>query len=300
MYTLDECARLWDEAGRHGDAEERVRRLGQWLPFYSLAADEWDAGWSDEQGVGGAGQGTEGEEALGEETPEEDPFVGRLVAEGLAQPGDAVLDVGSGVGDHALAFAAVGLRVCALDASPACLETLTRRALARGLAPVDTVLSAWEDYRGEGAFDLVFSAMCPAICNLDELRRMEACARRACCIVTVGRGSVDRQRKAMMSELGIRPSGGLATEALHYYNALYLMGRQPNVWCLTRRSTSEITYETLMRRYPVYFEAFGVERDVSREFLEGYFERNERGGVLHDEHVMNYAMVYWRVGGSQA
>lgn len=275
MYTLDECARWWDEAGRHGGADERVRLLQRWLPFYALAAHGTDAD---------AGP-----------FAREDPFVDRLAAEGFVRPGDTVLDIGSGVGDHALAFARRGARVTALDASSDCLEACVGRARAEGLDGVDALLGTWEGFAADESFDLAFSAMCPAICNVDELRRMEASARRACCIVTVGRGSSDRHRKAMMAELRIKPQGGFATEALHYFNVLYLMGRQPNVFCLETRRSSRVTLEEALGRFPVYFEAFGIPDAVSRPYVEEYFARNAVDGALEDETVMKYAMVYWRL-----
>ena len=39
MYSLEECERLWDEVGQHGEPEERVRRARAWLPYYAYIAE---------------------------------------------------------------------------------------------------------------------------------------------------------------------------------------------------------------------------------------------------------------------
>ena len=38
MYTLEECEKLWDEAGKHGAAPERMTRTRRWFPYYSYLA----------------------------------------------------------------------------------------------------------------------------------------------------------------------------------------------------------------------------------------------------------------------
>ena len=99
----------------------------------------------------------------------------------------------------------------------------------------------------------------------------------------------------MMAELGIKPRGGMVSEALHYINALYLMGRQPNVKCITTRRSSRISAERVMEQYPLYFKIFGVPEEKSMAFLQGYLEHNAVDGYLEDETVMNQALVYWEV-----
>ena len=48
----------------------------------------------------------------------------------------------------------------------------------------------------------------------------------ACCLIAVTRGSYDLHRKNLMELMGVRPGGGMTTEAIWYYEMLYLMGRQ--------------------------------------------------------------------------
>ena len=275
MYSLEECERLWNEAGQHGAPEERVERAKAWLPYYAYLAGSM--------------------KTMPARQPEdEDGFPAVLIREGLVRPEDSVLDIGAGMGGDSLYFAARCREVTSLELSGDCLEVLRRRAEGLGINNIEAVQLPWEDYRPAERFDVCYSSMCPAICSVEELRRMESMAGRLCCLVTVMRGSYDRHRKAMMSDLGVKPRGGMVTELIHYFNALYLMGRQPNVLCRTVHREYDIPVEKLLEQYPIYFRIFGVEEEHSRAFLEDYLSRHAENGLLHEESHIHYAMITWK------
>jgi tellurite methyltransferase len=76
---------------------------------------------------------------------------------GTLAPGARVLDLGSGVGRHALALARDGFAVTALDAAPEGNAALRAAAMAEGLA-VETVEGRMTDLPfADGAFDHVLS-----------------------------------------------------------------------------------------------------------------------------------------------
>lgn len=277
MYSLEECERLWAEAGQHGAPEDRIARAKAWLPYYAYLAGPM--------------------KTMPVCQPEdEDGFPAVLIRDGLIRPEDSVLDIGAGMGGDSLCFAAHCRSVTALELSGDCLEVLRRRAEELGIKNIETVQLPWEDYRPAERFDVCYSSMCPAICSVEELRRMESMAERLCCLVTVMRGSYDKHRKAMMAGLGIKPKGGMVTELIHYFNALYLMGRQPDVLCRSLRREYDVPVEKLLEQYPIYFKIFGMEEDVSVPFLRGYLDRHAENGLLHEESYINYAMIRWVPG----
>ena len=208
-------------------------------------------------------------------------------------PDDRVLDIGAGMGSDSLRFAAHGAKVTALELSGDCLDVLRHRAGCPGLNGIETVQKPWEEFEPSDCFDVSYSSLCPAICNTDELRRMEGMTKRLCCLATVMRGSYDKHRKAMMAELGIQPRG-MVTELIHYFNALYLMGRRVNVRTRTLRSEYDIPCEKLMEQYPIYFKIFGVPEGKSKDFLEDYLSRHAENGVLHEESVIHMALLWWK------
>ena len=63
-----------------------------------------------------------------------------------------ILDLGCGLGNLAIAAAAKGARVLALDASAAAIESLARRT---GKLPIDARVADLSDYVPEGQFDTV-------------------------------------------------------------------------------------------------------------------------------------------------
>jgi len=272
--TLEACEQEWNEAGQHGTPQERVARTKRWLPYYDyLAQKQIGRPYAPENGT--------------------DAYVSALADSGLLRMSDTVLDVGAGMGGYALELAQRCKSVTALEPSAACLSVLQDRALQRGAGNIRTVCDMWETFQPEEQYDLVFSSMCPAICNLEELGKMERMARRACCLITVMRGSADRHRRAMMQELGIRPKGGMVTEAIYYFNALYLMGRQPDVLCRTVHHAYDVDAKTVLEQYPIYFGIFGVDERTSLPYLKDYLEKNADGGVLHDESTIRQAMITW-------
>ena len=97
----------------------------------------------------------------------------------------------------------------------------------------------------------------------------------------------------MMAELGIQPRG-MVTELIHYFNALYLMGRQVNVRTRTLRSEYDIPCGKLMEQYPIYFRIFGIPEERSKAFLENYLSRHAENGVLHEESVIHMALLWWK------
>ncbi len=274
MYTLESCEQLWDEVGQHGTPTERIERARAWLPYYSYISRPFkNAPFA---------------------LPENDEsFPSFLIREGLVRAGDRVLDIGAGLGGDSLRFAAHGAQVTALELSGDCLEVLRRRADRLGLNTIEAVQKPWEEFEPSDRFDVSCSSLCPAICNVEELRRMDGMTKRLCCLATVMRGSCDRHRKAMMAELGIRPKG-MVTELIHYFNALYLMGRQVNVRTRTVRSEYDIPREKLMEQYPIYFRIFGVPEEKSKAFLEDYLSRHAENGVLHEESVIHMALLWWK------
>lgn len=276
MFTLDELSARWEEKGRHGSPEERVVRSQKWMPYYSyLAKRQREIPYTTD--------------------PQAEKTAKTLVELGVLREGDRVLDVGAGTGSYDLELAKYCRQMVALDNNPDCLEVLALRAMRRGQNNIETLCTTWEAYAGEEKFDVTFSAMCPAICNVEELRRLEGMTKRTCCLIAVMRGSYEKHRMAMMKALPVVRSGGMATEALTYVNALYLMGRKPNMLTWSMHTTTETAAEKVLEQYRAYFPIFGVDDKVTTEFLTKYLEKEAPDGVLRDESVMHYALIFWNV-----
>ena len=274
--TLEACTIAWKRAGQHGDPSERIARNLRWMRYYAYLNDPHRA---DEAEI----------------DPHAAEVVDLLFQQGLLTPESSVLDIGSGTGTYALAFANRCAAVTAIDMDPNALLILRAQAEQLHLENITCSESMWENFQPDRTFSFVFTSMCPAICDYDELRRMESFSTHACGVIAVTRGSDDLHRKRLMELLEVRPSGGMTTEALWYYEALYLAGKQPNVQNWSAHYTYDIPINEACRRNEIYFEIFDVPVERSRPILSEYFSSQARDGLVPDETRLNTALISWRV-----
>ncbi|MEF2230265.1 MAG: class I SAM-dependent methyltransferase [Pseudodesulfovibrio sp.] len=94
----------------------------------------------------------------------------RIREAGVDFRGRTVLDVGSGSGMYTLRIAREAARVVAVDVSQRMLDILREDAGKLGLHNIDYIHSRWDDFSGEGPYDIIFCSMTPAI-ESDESRR---------------------------------------------------------------------------------------------------------------------------------
>lgn len=276
MYSLEKCTEIWESAGKHGSKAERIARGKAWHPYYGYLAQK----------------------QLGKPyapNPQNEEIVEYMFREEILRPEDSVLDIGCGMGDYALSMARRCARVVAMDNSSECTEVLKAKALSANLGNIEPCTLSWEEYAPEEKFDVTFSSMCPAICNLEELERMESITKRQCCLIAVTRGSFDKHRMRMMKELQLKPKGGMTTEAIHYINVLYLLGRQPNVRCFTRFSQRKVKAEDFREQYVHYFPIFGMDPEKAEEYIDRYIAENAVNGMIEDESLHNLAVISWAV-----
>ena len=274
--TLEACAAAWEQAGNHGDIQTRIARNARWIPYYAFLAD---------------GR----EEANAAIDPHAAAVADGLVSRGYLGAGSTVLDIGSGTGAFAHAFASRSASVTALEMDASSLAVCRAQAQQLGLNGMQFVQQMWETFSQNERYDFVFSSMCPAICNYAELQRMESLSKYACGIIAVTRGSYDLHRKRLMTLLDVHPVGGMTTEALWYYEALYLAGKQPEVTSFSRKFAYALPLEETIARNERYFSIFGVSPEESRPKLAAYFASVEENGMVADETLLNTQLITWRV-----
>ncbi len=274
--TLEECIAAWEQAGQHGDARERIERNARWIPYYAYLASQRD-------------------ESAATIDPHAEEVTDYLFDRGLLTPDSSVLDIGSGTGSFAHAFAKRCKAVTALEMDAVSQHVCQAQAEQMGISNISQQTEMWETYRSDHRFDFVFSSMCPAICNYSELQKYESLSNHACGILAVTRGSYDLHRKRLMQLLGVHPTGGMTTEALWYYEALYLAGKQPDVRCWSRHFAYTLPMEEVLFRNERYFEIFGIAAADSRPILTQYFQSIATNGQVNDETLLNTALVTWRV-----
>lgn len=270
-YTLADAEKKWAEAGKYGDVSDRIERAKRWNQYYARQAEKLKAC---------------------EFTPEQDFFMKHLMDTGKILKTDSILDIGAGGGRYALAFAGNCHSVTALDGCRENLELIRHRAKRLNLENISCSSSFWEEYRAEQTYDVTFCSMCPAICTREDILKMEQMTGRLCCVITVMKGSYDKHRMQMLKDLEVKTDGTL-TDAIHYYNILYLMGRDPDVCCQDIHTEKQIAAEEILEQYVPYFRIFGISKETVTAYLEHYLEKNAKDGYLTEESRYRLAMITW-------
>ncbi len=271
---LERACAEWAEAGQHGTVEERIARSKRWLAYYDMMAKRQGDTWNAEG------------------TPSK-------IAEYLARKGYiserlSVLDIGAGCGSYTLPLARHSAWVRSVDMSSESLLVLRRRAQKAGIGNILYTQEAWETFDDEQSYGFVFSAMCPAICNYEELRHMEKLSRGYCALVTVDQGSYDLRRGELMRRLNVRPAGGMATEAQRYFDILTLMGRKPEMTSHIVHETYDRDPEEFCRTNEVYLSLFGMDAAKASEGIRAYRDEIVEDGVIHDVSHLNLALITWK------
>ena len=278
MLTLNEITKDWAAAVQPAETEERKRLASRWNDYYSyLAAKQADKRYTPDR--------------------EAEELVSFMLREGIMKFGDRIIDVGAGSGRYSIELAKHRADVTALDASEDSLELLKQQAWQAHVPDIRCVPIHWEELCTESRrkkYDIAFSAMCPAICNLEEIERMEQISSRKVCLVSVSRGSYEKHRGEIMRILNVKPRG-MTTESVYYYNTLYLSGRRPSVKSWSVADSYDIGHDEFIERYLVYLGLFDISEETAAPLLEKYFAEHSENGLLTEECRINMALIWWDV-----
>ena len=272
---LSEIRKEWEEKYKYGSVEKRMERAKLWKPYYSMIY-----------------KAQSGAKYTVPKNPDE--LIGKLIDEDVINEKSSVLDIGCGLGGHTFQISSKVKEVTSIDSNDVALEILEKRAKDNNVKNVTALNISWEEYKEDKKFNVVFSSMCPAICNPEEIERMESLSSDWCVLITVMAGSYDKHRKAMMGELNLKPEG-MITDFDTYLEALKAMGREVKTATKTTKHEYKTYLEDMLETMPTYFKIFGINEDEAVSFIKEYFDRNKDGDHLNDETLMNIGMIYWKV-----
>ncbi|WP_292377368.1 class I SAM-dependent methyltransferase [Methanosarcina sp. UBA289] len=268
----------WDEAQLKSSGRVRTQNEAAWAGYWDEVADEYLS-----------------DVIAGE--PVYRAIVDHLTKQGAFRDGDSVLDIGCGPGTYALLFAERARQVDALDSSAAMLDAMLREAAHRGLSSLRPLQAKWEELVPEGKYDLAFSAMSPAIRDVETLLKLEACSTRSCCLVTYG----ENPDYGPINDLwGLVIGKRQATNAYHYvypYNLLREIDRKPTLEMFVLERAKQVPVDRLVRQYVTYFSIFTTIDAHSERLIREYFEARSDTGLFEVKKHVRLAAICWDVPG---
>ncbi|MFA5665218.1 class I SAM-dependent methyltransferase [Castellaniella sp.] len=200
----------------------------------------------------------------------------RLVRQNMDMRGKSVLDISFGGGRHLLEFLRQGARISGVEISAGMLAHTHRTLQASGLAygPENLVQSAWEtlDLQAQGwqgAFDLVFLHMSPAISSVAMLEKVLQASRQAVCI-TLYTHREDSLLQTLLTGFGLAQGPGgvkLADDLYAIFNLLYLWGYCPQLQFEERVRTHHHDPDHVLERYASWLWRGAEYTDVRRQAL---------------------------------
>jgi hypothetical protein len=277
MLKLD-WKELWTEAQRSSMMDKSEPDETKWLAFWDSEAPAYLARVKTEEKVYAG-------------------IVDYLLREGVLRENDCVLDIASGPGTYTLQFAPHVKSVFALDISGRMLAELANEACLRNIGNIRPVQSAWSDYREVEKYDLVFTALSPAIRGPDEFLRMETFSSRSCCYITTGTEEQSRTRHDLWRILAGVEKGRKEFNISYPFNLLVSMGRKPNVKFFDYQSGEKQTVEQLTEYYSKFFGNF-MEMDAEKmDKIAAYMRSISSGGYCDSWNNKSLVALYWEVPG---
>ncbi len=215
------------------DLEWAIARWNtRWTGSYSNTRGDWDeraADW-DSRLRGDDVRARQGEERVR-------AVAGFLRDRGLLGSDRDIVDVGCGPGRFVAEFARTARRVVGLDFSAPMIEAGERLARERGLSNATFSLCDFQgdgpfDPAWDGAFDLAFSSITPAIAGLDALNNFMRLSRAWCMNVCFAHYANELHDLALAEVFG-RPPRREQTGHSHWFaelnDLLRLLGHRPVV-----------------------------------------------------------------------
>ena len=218
--------------------------------------------------------------------------IDRLVREGRLRPTDNVLDIGCGPGTFTIPIAYCSRHVVGLDSAAGMIAELASKASMRRLANVEGLPGKWEDFQACD-FDLVVSALSPAVCDAEALLKMEKASKRDCCYVTASPGDEMRTRNELWEMVvgDYRPSH--AYDVKYALNVLMENGARPDLKHVSAAIEMTVDAEVAISNYQTYFEIFTQMNDEKKGIIKDYIDDRSEDGLLHRKVKKALAVVTW-------
>jgi SAM-dependent methyltransferase len=218
----------------------------------------------------------------------------------LFRAGNRVIEVGCGTGGLALALAARGAQVTAVDQSLGMIGTLRHRVQRARQPGIVAAVANWRCLRFNRGFDLAVACCVPDVLRPEGLRQLERLSHERCMVV-LGHGEgvfpLRRQiwRRAMSEPL---PEAGHMLPIV--VGTLEAVGRRPAQVCVSWPARLDVDVANARAFFESYFAVLGCAGDRAREAIEEVLGQHLRDGRVRCTGRIDLVVLWWTVRGSKA
>lgn len=266
----------WARAHRSSPLKVTPENEGRWKRYWSVCSAQY-------------GHDVEAERSLYQ------AIIDHLVREERLCPTDSVLDIGCGPGTYTIPLAKHSRYVVGLDSAQGMIDELSARASAKGITNIEGITGRWEDMRGID-FDLVLSALSPAVSDAESLMRMGSVTRRDCCYITAALGEEMRTRNELWERLVGEFCPSHAYDVKYPLNILLENGQRPDLKFISASFDTAVDANIVIANFQVYFEIFTDMNDEKRATIRDHILDRSQGGIFHQKGRKVLAVLTWSPG----
>ncbi len=212
--------------------------------------------------------------------------------------GDTVIDIGCGVGKYGKMLGSLGCEVTLSDISPRMLQFAAEN-MAEIKAPWRTLLLDFENAKAEdvGKYELAMSTMCPAVHDLETVKKFSAISR-GYCFLTMFFDWAQPDRDALFCAAGEKPRhlhGDMKAGVENMLGYVRKAGFEPQIrfedycWQDERKADEAVSY--VQNRY---YSAEELTPELKAR-LTAAVESLSHDGVFTDRVNTKTAWIYWKV-----
>lgn len=270
---------FWEHAWREFQRESILKSTQQihpdrWRRFYDETAGLWDQI---------TGHGPDAAEAA----------LRALDTQHHLEPDMTALEIGCGPGNLAMALAARGVKVTAMDDSAGMTSILRSRMQSQGTNNIKIVEAKWEDSPPAAEHDLVMAAFFPQAMTPAGIQRMESGARQTCALVVGAGQETFPLRREIWRKIMPDPLPKINFHLPCAMAYLLTSGRNPNLQHFNWQASLCMPSDAVVDYFQAYLAIFDKQGHEVREAIEAVVSTYAKDGVLKIEAEASAALIHW-------
>lgn len=211
----------------------------------------------------------------------------------------AVLDVGGGTGLYAIPFARYSQSVTVTDLSANMLSFAKENAMESGLHNLEYIKLDWnkaslEELGWKDHYDLVYSAMCPAIRSGESIDKMIATSKNWCCVnrfVRMKDTAAERIAKILQYSKPYDPHNN-RQRVQEIFNDLWEKGYEPEIDYYEETTEKTYTVDEALDYYGKRFNDIALSKNKELKTIISDLSENN---YLTVNRYKKLAFVSWQV-----